>query len=477
MLTSSNLGNSSTSQRLANRKEIPSSPKKPHKILVDDIDSNLIRRHTDQVKYTISDDKKRPTLNEKRFISLSNKFRCMAGMDEIECIPKDEIISETEHDKQKAKAIVLALLATNLEIQFTGSKADSGGLYLLLLQEKHPELTPRQIIAQYIDTFDVSNCMSVLACPCYASRDVAASYEKNIPTNQTSDANDCVLTILPYGDKIRSNYANAHTLLDHQRPLCSFSVPVAHQSFKDMPLFSQQNLMDAWALRSTEPFKTRIRHVVAKIAKDYELYIDIRIEAKLSIEEVFDNIESRAFLEEPEKLDIKKRLFDALGGSWSRATDTMDEYNTFRCLVEKPKWLQNPFGEKYRQHMVGEGALIQLGPSELSIGIVESCISQGFNPFVHQDDMYFILSKIENPIDEFALKAIFLNQKLMAGFSKEGTRLMSLYDRIFHHENTKNMPMPSKQEMLNLLRISIVKMHHHSAFELEQVCLNKQSTY
>ncbi len=316
--------------------------------------------------------------------------------------------------------------------------------------------------------------MSVLSSPCYLNEELKEKYEFNQLSNINLQSQSIVTSQLDYPVHIFSSYADKNKALDDKRPLTSYSVNGYRLSFDSMQKETQENLKDAWAKRNESPFKDRIDGFIDYMKTKYHIHFDLFLHNN-DISVVWNRIKEEDNRMCPNEYIITKLFFNALGGAYSRSKDIEDE--SFRKNFPKYDWLQNPHGEQYRQHQTGRGALTPVAPSEESIKIFEEYIKKGYNPFNGSQDLEHILSKIENPIDKYGLKAIALNEPICAAPSGTAIRIMNLWDDIskqIKKESYKGT-VPTKLEIEELCRVYLCgSRDHHTESEVNSVLTNRR---
>ena len=109
--------------------------------------------------------------------------------------------------------------------------------------------------------------------------------------------------------------------------------------------------------------------------------------------------------------------------------------------------------------------------------MVKEYIKKGHKPFKNLEDLHLILSKIQNPIDRYTLKAIFLNKETCAGPSATATRIINLWDDILKktNENSYIGKIPTKLQIEELCRVYLCGSRgHHTSIEVDNSLDNRR---
>lgn len=414
------------------------------------------------------------TLNEVQYVKISNELRILCNKSKIQYNNKQNLIKETPELIDKARTAVKAFLNSNILFVLTGSKEDSGALVLDILKKKNPELSEKQIIEYNLNNFGIDTCLSVISSACYVNTKAKSIYEHNFPSKITLQSQSIVTAMLNYNIDIFNSYCDNHPDLDDKRPLCDFSVSGYTLPLHNMQYETKMNLKEGWNLRNTQPFKDNLHHFFKDIKHNYNIDLFVYL-SESSIEKVWNdiiNIQNKIFGEQ-NKYYLTRKLFKCLGGAWSRSTEIEDELKSFRTQFDEKDWRQNPFGKQYRQHETGRGALTTLSPSQEAIDIAKKEIQlRKLNPFENLEDLYFILSKIKNPIDKFGLHVIFLNVPICTAVSGTAVRIVNLWDKVLKIQ--KNSSLPSINDMKNLSHLYLTGIKsHHTPIEVD-FCLDNR---
>jgi len=413
------------------------------------------------------------TLNTFNYLSISNRLRRAALLPDIS-YPTETRLTESQSLTNIARNAVRAILESNFDFRLTSSREDSGGLMLdllkkdfmqshhltdsdLELKESHDQFLKN--IKDNINLLSLDTCLSIISSPCYKNDAIKAKYENNAPFS-SQESERLASALVDYSSEIHFNYADKHYSLSKTRPLCDYSVNGYTLPFHDMQSETQENLIQAWSLRKREPFNERLRAFFKKIKEKYALDLSKEIE-KPSMQIVWSDVQTleRRALGPDHKNEITKSFFNALGGSWSREETIQDELNTFRSLYPQQDWLQNPFGDQYRQHVTGRGALTPIAPSEAAIQLAEKEIHKGLRPFENLEDMLSILSKL-TPKDRFGLQAIFMNKPICAAPSGTALRIMNLWEQVSRQSFSFSIPSMKEMEDLCIAYLAGEKSHH-----------------
>ncbi len=422
------------------------------------------------------------TLNEEKYLSISNELRLLGGLSTITTWNIQETIHSTPELIAKARVAVRYFLDENIDFALTGSKEDSGALILDILKNKYPDLSDRQIIENNLDNFDIDTCLSIISSACYMNPEIKSKYEHNDSSPIKLESESIVTSMLNYSIDIFMSYCDKHPELDEKRPLCDFSVSGYSLPFHNMQYETKNNLIDAWEQKKSEPFKSKIKKFIDDAYTEYAVDLsdllnndhlpDVWNKIIIKQEEVFGKPSK-----EIDAYQLTRSFFKCLGGAWSRSEEIADE-SIFRKLDNKQDWLQNPFGEKYRQHETGRGALTTLAPSQNAIDIAKNEIIKGCRPFQSSEDMYAILQKVHNPIDKFGLYVIFLNINICAAVSGTAIRIINLWDEITKKIKNRGddvSELPSIETMKKLCHIYLTgSKNHHTPIEVDLSLLNRR---
>ncbi len=185
------------------------------------------------------------TLNESAYSQISQRLRKVAGSSTSLKQFFTEKFDDSGEILQHARNALKAFLASGIEFNLTGSKEDSGALVILLLKEKYPNLTDREIVENNVDSFNLDSCMSVISSACYLNEKLKEKYEFNHQSDISSESDSYATSILDHDKTIFRSYADKNQALDPKRPLINYSVNGYGLLFNQMQKETQNNLREA----------------------------------------------------------------------------------------------------------------------------------------------------------------------------------------------------------------------------------------